>query len=354
MNHRYLTKLALIALIAGPLGACSFGGNDADEPLDTLFRGVNFVGVSVSNMDRSVALYNKSVDLTAVKAETVANSPALDKFAGRPGVQAETQIMKSVNAQLVLMEFAKEPGHEHEPNSMQVYGPGIAHVCYQVNSETRAYQNFLEGGASHIGDREMVQLNERNPVEYAYARDQDGTIFEVEHVDFTKIDRPDPPKHHYRIRHVSLATSDMDRLVDFYSILFQQLKPRRAGNLLAMSNEKIDRVSGETDSKIEMAWFQIRNLELELIQYHSHPVEGLAKPKAVDALGYNMIVLEVEDLAAARARFEQAGGEIVSEVESLLGGDVLFGRDPDGNLIGMQVAGAGNVISSQNFVDNGT
>jgi len=143
-------------------------------------------------------------------------------------------------------------------------------------------------------------------------------------------------------------------MVEFYSALFLQHKPRRAGTFLRLSGEKLDQISGEPDSKIEMAWFQIRNLELELIQYHSHPTKKPLEVKVVDALGYNMIVLDVENLAEARKRFEHAGGIIVSEPETLLGGEVIFGRDPDGNLIGLQVADINAPISSQNFVDDGT
>ena len=178
-------------------------------------------------------------------------------------------------------------------------------------------------------------------------------MVEVEHVDIDKLDLPEPPKNQYRIRHVALATPDIDRAVKFYSKLLQEPKPRRLGRFWKLSGEKLDKVSGLPDSKIEMAFFQVRNMELEIAQYHSHPTQRPADPRPLDALGYNMIVFDVEDLAKARDHVVASGGDMVGEYEGLYDHKILFARDPDGNLIGFQTAPETSVISSQNFKDNG-
>lgn len=347
--NKYLAVISATLLLA----AC--GGRSAGEyvPPDTIITGVNFVGATVSDLEKTSELYASSVDLENVDQSEISDNSLFDKLMGRSGVVAQTQMMRSANAQVLFMQFNDRSPEARSTKAMDVQGPGIAHVCYQVDEKTQSYQKLLEAGAKHIGDKEMVQLNSSNPVYYAYARDRDGLISEVEHIDVAKLDLPAPPKNQYRIRHVSLATPDIDRLVDFYEAFLDQSGPRRAGQWMAISSEKVDKVSGLPGSEVEMAWFQIRNLELEIFQYHSHPTKDLEKPRPLDALGYNMIVFDVSDIEAARMRLTSAGGTIVSEPEAFEGGQIMFGRDPDGNLLGLQKAPKESVFSAQNFKDNG-
>lgn len=349
-----LTRFSYIAFLLVALSGCS----DSGEPIDrskTVVRGVNYVGVTVTDLDRAMALYSSAADLSAVEDGVVSNSEFFDAATGRKGTTAKTRLMKSVNAQVMFMEFDDRSDASSATAAVPVNGPGIAHVCYQVNKETGAYEKFLAGGATHRGAREMVQLSDRNPVQYAYAHDHDGIMVEIEHVDVAALDLPEPPKNNYRLRHVALATPDIDRLVDFYSVFLEEENPRRFGWWIwGLSGEVFDKVSGLKDTEIQMAWFQIRNLELEIAEFISHPTDLPKEPRPIDAVGYNMIVFDVSDIEAARAKLLDAGGTIVSEVEAMDGGEILFGRDPDGNLLGLQVVDSTLPVSSQNFDGNGT
>ncbi len=348
----YSSLRAIALLLAGSfvLAAC---GQPVDPEPDNIITGVNYVGLSVADLDRSLTFYEGPAQLTRVgdaKLET-------DMFPAGLGIQPEavvnTYMLRSANAQVRLMQFKPLSDAAKGYSPIEVYGPGIAHVCYQVAKDTGAYQKFLAAGAQVIGDPNMVRLSDRNPVEYAYTRDLDGAIFEVEHVDVAALDLPEPPKNRYRIRHVSLATPDMNRAVDFYEAFLGGQESRRVGRFWSLSGDKLDQVSGEKDSEIEMAWFQIRNLELELIQYHSHSLDRNPKPRPIDAPGYNMIMFDVADIDGAKDRLVKAGGTIVSKVIEMDGGKVLFGRDPDGNLLGLQKVPADAMASSQNFANNG-
>ena len=179
-------------------------------------------------------------------------------------------------------------------------------------------------------------------------------MVEVEHVEIDKLDLPEPPKHQHRIRQVALATPDMSRLIDFYGQLLSQPEPRHIGKWFGFSGEKLDKVSGLAGSKIEMAWFQTRNLELELIEYRSHPTSSDVTPRPIDALGYNMIVFDAVNLEKAAQRLKEAGGQLVTGPVEFLGTPTVFGRDPDGNLIGLQETAQSNPFSSKHFPNNGT
>lgn len=346
-------KLSLAAAAVLGLGACS--PQTSELPEDSVIKGVGWVGATVSDLDRTAALYEDAINLEQVNEDAIAQNAAFDQLAGRAGVEAQTRMMRSVNAQIRFMSFANPSEEAIATPRMAVQGPGIMHVCYQVDQETEAYQNFLAGGAQFMGEKEMQQLNPDNPVFYSYSRDFDGLIAEIEHVDITQLDLPAPPKNQYRIRHVALATPDIDRLSGFYAKFLGQPRFRRFGQwpFLRMEGEKSDKVAGLEGASAEAAWFQIRNLELEMFQFHSHPTTDRDTPRPIDANGYNMIVFDVSDMDAARDLLLSAGGTIVTEPFPMDGGRIMFGRDPDGNLIGLQVAPTDSFVSSRNFKNNG-
>lgn len=322
----------------------------ADNPIVT---GINYVGMTVSDLKRSTKLYQDSANLQVKKSGTIESNIVIDELAGREGVTAQTALMNSVNAQLRFMQFDSPSKSAQHASFVDANGPGIAHVCYQVNQKTQAYDKFLAGGGTHIGEREITHLNPKNPVYYAYARDIDNTMVEIEHVDVDALNLAKPPKNDYRVRHVSLATTDMDRIVGFYSTLLETKNPRRAGRLLKLKGENVDKVSGFANSELEMAWFQVRNLELEIVQYTNPAPIKPAMPRPIDATGYNMIVFNVTDLAAVKEKLIAAGGSVEIESGKMDGAEILFGRDPDGNLIGFQALNKESPYSAKQFANNG-
>lgn len=350
MNNA-LPRRGFWLLVLLTVAGCS--GGEPGRPADAVVQGVHYVGLVVSDLEQSTAFYG-AAGLESLADRELHSDAFLDRQTGRESVQIQTRLLRSVNAQLRLMQFESPGSDALASEPLAVYGPGIAHVCYQVAKDTQTYQKFLAAGAQTIGAADLVHLNPRNPVYYGYARDPDGATFEVEHVDVAQLALPEPPANTHRIRHVSLATGDMNRLVAFYSTLLQEANPRRVGRWWSLKGESLDAVSGLKDSAIEMAWFQVRNLELEIIQYHSHSPATSEQPRPLDAPGYNMIVFDVPSLAAARERLTAAGAMIEADSVSLDDAEILFARDPDGNLLGFQVLSEASPFSSQNFANNGT
>lgn len=343
-----ISALLLVVMLA----ACSpKPSGHSTRPDDAVIRGINYVGVTVSDIKNSTDFYREVADLATVDQGEFQNNPVIDELAGRQGVQVQTQLLKSSNAQLRLMQFANPSVTAKAASPVEVYGPGIAHVCLQVAKTTQTYQRLLQAGGTHIGDPEM-QLNPRTHVAYAYGHDLDKAILEIEHVDVEALNLPEPPKNDYRIRHVSLATPDIDRATDFYAALLQEKDVRRTPWWRAASGEFVENVSGIKGAEIQMSWIQVRNMELEIFEYVSNPTESPVTPRPLDATGYNMIVFDVTDLATVRNMLVQAGGTIVLE-KPLDGVQTLFGRDPDGNLLGFQKLPEDSILSSQNFADNG-
>lgn len=344
------TALSIAATLS-VLTCCSPAPSPPLNP-DSVIKGVNYVGVTVTDLDRATAFYADVMDLDLVASDEFTTTPAMSALAGAEEMRAQTRLLRSVNAQFRLMQFDTKPGLSPR-SAPPVQGPGIAHLCFQVAQSTNMYQRALDNGAAPIGDSELVQLISQNPVFYGYATDQDGILFEIEEVDKDQLPEDRRSENDYRIRHVSLATGDMDRLISFYSALFDTPNPRQIGGQNGISGERFDRVSGLKESSLRMAWFQVRNLELEIFEYVSHPPEASAAPRTLADIGYNMIVFDVADLEAARAKFLLAGGTLELESERLDGAPTFFGRDPDGNILAFQAADASSEASSQNFSGNG-
>lgn len=339
------------------LGSCSFllFGEASERPDDAVIRGINYVSVTVNDLERTTKMIGETANLRMVDERAMDQIPGSGAFLGRENFIARTRLMRSNNAQLRFVQFEDADASRKEYPKVEVYGPGIAHVAFQVNRETKAYSRFLKAGAKPVsGTPNMTTLSSENPVEYAYARDSNQTMYEFEHVDITRLNLATPPKYDYRIRHIALATPDFDRIVEFYSILLEQEEPRRLGRFINLQGENFDSVSGLPDTKLKMAFFQVRNMELEIAQYTSHPTSLPAKLRPFDAPGFAMIVFDVDDMGAARKKLIAAGGSIVSEAKPMDGGQMMVGRDLDGNLLGFQKVKPDSVFSSRNFDGDGT
>ncbi|MCK0127551.1 VOC family protein [Erythrobacter sp. F6033] len=325
------------------------------EP-DSVILGVNFVGLFVEDLDAAEAYYANSVGTQAVEANDLLPEGFLSQFAKPQSSDSAlgSRLVRSSNAQLLLMGSTNRSDIGGATKAVPVNGTGIAHVCFQVARETDAHARMLAAGGKPLGVDDLVHLNPQNPVYYGYVADPQGIITEIEEVDVAALNLPEPPKNKYRIRHVSLATPDLDAMIAFYSAFLGGQEARHVGWLSLVSGENVDKVSGLDGSELEMAWFQIRNLELEIFQYHSHTPSPLAQPRPLDAPGYNMIVLDVSSLDEARQRLMDAGGEIVSGPEGFASGEAIFGRDPDGNLLVLHKVADTSPFSAKNFANNGT
>lgn len=354
MNMRMLICVAIAMLT---LNGCGWFKKEPTRPVNPVVMGISYVGITVKDIDAAQKLYTEVANLEVVAEENLKDSSVLRHLSAGSVASAKTALLAGVNAQLRFMQFEtlnkgiSESATAFSP--VPVNGPGIAHVCYQVNQTTGAYQGFLDAGSRHIGDKDMIQISSRNPVYYAYVHDPEGNVVEIEEVNVAELDLETLPEHDYRIRQVALSTIDMDRTIDFYSVLFEEQHPRRMGSWINLQGEKVDGITGFEDSKIEMAWFQSRNLELEIVQYHSHPPQGEALKRPVNAPGYNMIMFEVTSLEAVKQKLQLAGADIVLQDEQFDGLPVLFARDPDGNLLGFQPSDANNPLSAAKFKNNG-
>ena len=178
---KIITTLSLLSLIA-----CSKQPNLPQRHENAVIQGINYVGKVVKDIEQSTKFYQHAVALNTIEQKTLINEPVFNQLARQDQLQIESRLLRSSNAQIRLLQFNQPSDKAKSAESVPVNGPGFGHLCFQVNDKTQAYQKFLAQGAKPIGDPEMIQLNPKNPVRYAYAKDIDDTTIEIEHVDVEK------------------------------------------------------------------------------------------------------------------------------------------------------------------------
>lgn len=295
-------------------------------------QGISYIGISVSDLNRATAYFAGGGGLTEVDSGDLRAS-VFDKIAGKK-VSAKTRTLRSKSGQIRLMQFDKPAPSARAASIVPVQGPGITHICFQSPDAKPIFPKFVAAGAkplSRTGD--LVQLRPDVPVKYAYLRDADGTMIEIEQLLIDNLD------FEHRMRHVAIASADIDRAVAFYAALLGKAPRERRSNLV---NKTLDVTADLDDMKLDVAWFQVGNLELEIWEYLNPAPKPLAANRPLEAYGHNMIVFDTTDPATALNQLEQAGGTRIAEPSPMDGGTIAFGRDLDSNLIGFFRPGSGD------------
>ena len=205
---------------------------------------------------------------------------------------------------------------ERAPNDI-----GIAHVCLQTGNGEALWHTMAADGVAFTAP--MTSLG--GPIRYAYGRDAEHNLIEIEQVADAP---PDPPVW---IAHVALVCTDIDRSVDFYATLLGN-PPHDRGRFA--NPRAFKAVTGLDDVDVSAAWVMADNLTIELWQYH-HPVSSRGVRLATDESGYFHIAFEAADLTIERDRL--AAADIASDRYAHWSGngslDALSLLDPDGNRI---------------------
>jgi len=136
------------------------------------------------------------------------------------------------------------------------------------------------------------------------------------------------------VHHVSLSTTDLDRLLGFYRDLLG-LSARHV-SVLEENYEPFQIVVGMKDTRGRAASLRAGNVQIEFFQY-TNPV-----PKPVERLpacdgGIRHICFDVTDIMAEYRRMKDAGVEFESEPQYLKAKVCsVYARDPDGNIVEFQ------------------
>jgi len=306
----------------------------------TTLMGVNHIGLSVRDLDASLAFYQEASDFKLIRREVVRINGAADKLFGREGIEYEIAVLEAPNMLFELTEFSHN--RDTPISKMPVEGPGMTHTCFQSPSHLSGYDKFKRAGAEMLsrGDGPVDLLGQG--VTYAYAYDPEGNMIELEQLDFSRLggDRRSPEWIEQGLdmwmTQVALVTHDIDRLTDYYSTIMG-FNPYRTAPIAGRPT--FDDATDVDDVEITVMFFRMaeRSKSMEFWQYDNPQTLAYDGNREATALGYSYS-LEVGDIQAEYERMSDLGVEFVSEPVLLDDFWQVYANDIDGNVFSLRQA----------------
>lgn len=138
-----------------------------------MIKGLNHVGVSVTNLDRSIAFYRDGLGMEVVVHWTFQGDP-YERLLGLKGVNGKVALLKATNLQIELFEFSHPPPAPGDPER-RVCDHGITHFCIEVVDIEGWCGRLKAAGASF----HCPPMGFFGTAKATYGRDPDGNVFEL-------------------------------------------------------------------------------------------------------------------------------------------------------------------------------
>lgn len=131
--------------------------------------------------------------------------------------------------------------------------------------------------------------------------------------------------------HAALSTPDLDRCLRFYCGLLGCQVAWEFG--WPAGTAAADAIVGLEGSAARAAMLKLGDSFLEVFEFSAPAQPAAAGRRPVHAHGITHVALEVRDLHAEYARLAAAGVEFHCPPQAQDSGFVVYGRDPDGNVL---------------------
>ncbi len=337
-SWRSLLLAVSIALFAAQASAYEIDPDATLHDSPTSLMGVNHIGLSVRDLDASLAFYQAATEFKLMRREVVRNNAAADTLFGRANVEYEIAVLEAPNMLFELIEFSHN--RDLPISNMPVQGPGMTHTCFQSPAHVSGYGKFKRAGAQMLsrGDGPVDLLGQG--VTYAYGYDPEGNMLELEQLDFARLggDTRSPEWIAQGLdiwmTQVALVTHDIERLTDYYSTIMG-FNPYRTADI--EGRPTFDDATDIDNVSLRVMFFRMAQTRksMEFWEYVNPATPAPAGKRAVTAPGYSYS-LEVGDIQAEYQRMSELGVEFVSE--PVLLGDYwqVYAHDIDGNVFALR------------------
>ena len=131
--------------------------------------------------------------------------------------------------------------------------------------------------------------------------------------------------------HAAISTPDLQRCISFYT--------ETIGGEVAWTfgwpegTHEADRVTGLQNSAAQAAMLKIGDTFLEVFEFSSPDSAAQSGERPVNKHGITHICLEVSDIHGEFNRLREAGMQFNCEPQQQDGSSMVYGRDPDGNVV---------------------
>ncbi|GAB5487000.1 MAG: hypothetical protein Pars2KO_05700 [Parasphingorhabdus sp.] len=284
-----------------------------------MINGLHHVGLGVAHLDNAIDFYERVAGFPVVSRYMLDADNPLREGLNAGSTDIEIALIAGPNGYIECAAMVPATGHAAEPGP-QINQSGIRHFCIQ----NRDCDMLAEGVKSANGSLFADPLDLGTGNQYAYARDREGNIIEIEGLPYAPADQPT------WMGHVAIVTPDLDRMIAFYSdIIGSGLQ----GRAMVGPGPQSDKMGGLKNARLEGAWLPAANMLIEFWQFHAPESPPIETQTTMLDLGYTHICLETDDLDYDIAQMINAGAAIISDPVETYNVRIQFARDPDGNIV---------------------
>lgn len=269
---------------------------------------LNTLDLFIADKERSVNFYTDILGFEEIKVSTYQKKFLMDKYDKKHITGVWTLECHSFSINLYEMKAGKI-----EQNSVNT--KGIRHFCLQTSQSKSILNRVLENW--DLISLKPVPIVLGTGFKYAYGRDPEGNVIEVEE----KIDDAGSLSHW--IGHVSITTANIDDQITFYSKLLNT-PPLAKSDI--KNNDEMSRIGGFSDGDITMSWFKTAGIGLELIEYRRPETESYVNDE--NSTGYKSFGMTVYDLTSEYERLKSLEIQV-----SAINHNAFSLSDADGNNI---------------------
>jgi catechol 2,3-dioxygenase-like lactoylglutathione lyase family enzyme len=310
-------------------------------------RAVEFVGLTVADLDRAVRFYTQVLSFAEV-GTTFSDGACLAELNDLPAPSVRIARLRLGEELIELTQYGGPVGRP-APRNARSNDRWFQHVAIVVTDMARAYEWLLAHGVVPISAGPQ-RLPDWNPaaggIEAFYFRDPDGHPLELIHFPSDKGDdrwHSASGRLFLGIDHTAIVVRDTEASLRFYRDLLGMTVVGRSENF----GPEQEALNGVPDSRVRITTLAAESgLKVELLHYVT-PTDG--RPMPADERPNDLVhwetVVRVGNVADAFDAVRRAGLEIISrgvtDVRSRLGpAQGFLARDPDGHVVRF----AGNAI----------
>ena len=145
--------------------------------VEARFGAVHHVGVTVADLDRAVAFWERLLDVGS-RDRQLLQGPQLATMVGYDGIRIERAWVDLPGG--IALELLRYLDRAEQPNDPGTAHPGNVHVCLQVDDMDAAHAHALACGARPVSEQPItVAAGPRLGARLAYLRDPDGVTIEL-------------------------------------------------------------------------------------------------------------------------------------------------------------------------------
>ena len=313
-------------------------------------RGVEAVGITVADLDRSVDFYSNVLHFKKENEMELAG-PEIEHLKGLFGVRVRIARLKLGSEEIELSQYLAPQGRPI-PSDSRSNDLWFQHFAIVVSDIDEAYHVLREHNVQHVssGPQTLPAWNpQAGGIQAFYFRDPDGHVLELIHFPVGKGDprwQVHGPEIFLGIDHTAIAVSDTDKSLAFYR---DELGMHIAGasENYGLEQEHLNNVFG--------ARLRITSLRaaqgpgVELLEYLA-PRNGRRIPEDTRAndLSHWETLVDVADIGSTWSYLNKLHATLISTaVESSEQKSEFLFSDPDGHIIAAVGRGESNAPVAQ-------